>query len=263
MDIRQHGIERIARRKILHAIAARLHKRAGRQGQQFIRAIAHDHIFRLHTMQLGQAHSQSLRRGIGIQPQPIVHRRLRRRQHLGRRRIRILVGVKLNQPADLRLFAGHVGMQALHVFANTAHKLIEPDGSRSAVSVQPFHARELFDGLNRFAERGRRVFHHAGTALEHIYCQPRKRRAGAAGWQGVAWTGDIIAGHCRRRIPQEQRACGHDLFRGRSRILDHHLAMFRRQAIGQGDAFGARFHLNQPAVVLEHFADVIRSGTLG
>ena len=182
MNVRQHRIERITWRKILHAIAGRLHKCAGRQGQQFIRTVTHNHVFRLHAMKFGQTRPQTLRRGIGIQPQPIVHRSLRRRQDLGRWRIRILVGVELDEPAGLRLFAGHVGMQALHVFANTAHKLIEPDGSRSAVSVQPFNARELFDCLNRFAERGRRVFHHAGTALEHIYCQPRKRRAGAAGW---------------------------------------------------------------------------------
>jgi hypothetical protein len=46
--------------------------------------------------------------------QPPIHRRLDRRQHFGRWRIRIFVCVEFDQPVDFRLFARHIGVQMLH-----------------------------------------------------------------------------------------------------------------------------------------------------
>ena len=65
-------------------------------------------------MQPGQLLAQQLGRGIGIKPQPPIHRGPGCRQDPGRRRIRVLVRVELDQALDLRLFTGDVGLQAPH-----------------------------------------------------------------------------------------------------------------------------------------------------
>jgi hypothetical protein len=62
-------------------------------------------------MELGQLFPQSLGGGIGIQPQPAIHSRRDRGQDPGRGRVRVLVGVKLDQTFDSGLFAGDIGVQ--------------------------------------------------------------------------------------------------------------------------------------------------------
>ena len=130
VDVRQHRIQRIARREVLHRrfrqIAAifqlpafRLrrfgfHKRAHRQRQHFIRAVAHQNIFRRAAVQPRQLRTQHFRRGIGIQPQPSVHGGLHRAQHFRRGRIRILIRVQLDEARNFRLLARHIRVQAVN-----------------------------------------------------------------------------------------------------------------------------------------------------
>ena len=92
----------------------RLGEAAHRQRQQFIRTIPDDDIVQPAAMPFRQVFAQRVRRRVGIQPQPPVHRRLDRRQHLRRRRIRIFVGVKFDEPLDLRLLAVDIGVQLAH-----------------------------------------------------------------------------------------------------------------------------------------------------
>jgi hypothetical protein len=131
MDVRQHRIQRVARREVLDdgggtgfankiggaqdsALQSWLNERPRGQRQQFIRAVARDDVLWPAAMQLRQLFPQSFRRRIRIQPQPAIHRRLDRRPHLRRRGIRILVGVKLDQAFDLRLLARCIGVQLAH-----------------------------------------------------------------------------------------------------------------------------------------------------
>ena len=95
MNVRQHGIQRIAWGKILHAIVPWLYKRARGQSQQFVRTISHNHIFNTDTVQFRQPSSQPLCGGVRIQTQPPIHGLLCCRQDFGGWRIRILVGVEL------------------------------------------------------------------------------------------------------------------------------------------------------------------------
>jgi len=136
VNVRQHRIQRIAGREVLNdfggasSASPRLwfRERSGGQRQQFIRTVANDEIVRCATVQPGQLLAQQLRRRIRIQPQAAVDRRPDRGEDFGRRRIRVLVGVELDQSPDLRLFAVHVGMQPAHQRADQRLRQVQGGG---------------------------------------------------------------------------------------------------------------------------------------
>ncbi|MPN24338.1 hypothetical protein SDC9_171735 [bioreactor metagenome] len=62
-------------------------------------------------MPLGKRPTKLRTFGIGIKPKGIAHGRRHRRDGTGRRRIRVLVGVELNEVLDLWLLARGIGLE--------------------------------------------------------------------------------------------------------------------------------------------------------
>jgi hypothetical protein len=89
----------------------RFYERPRRQREQLVRAIADDDILRPAAMKFRELFAKQLCRGIGIKPQPPIHRLLDRSKNLGRWGERILIGVELDEALDLWLLARNVRMQ--------------------------------------------------------------------------------------------------------------------------------------------------------
>ncbi|MNZ50347.1 hypothetical protein D3C78_681330 [compost metagenome] len=82
-------------------------------GQHLVRAIADEHLARLHTVVLGHRMLQAVAVRVRVEAQVVAHFRLHGRHRLRRRTIGILVGVQLDQFGQLGLFARNVGHQVL------------------------------------------------------------------------------------------------------------------------------------------------------
>ncbi len=82
-------------------------------GEDFIRAVTDKHLIRLHRIILSHSLLKALAVGIRIQPQVVVELRLHRGNCARGRTIRVLVGIELDQLAQLRLLTRHVGHQVL------------------------------------------------------------------------------------------------------------------------------------------------------
>ena len=81
-------------------------------GQHFVRAVADENLLWRHAVQPGDGGLEQIGVGIGVEAQACgvgAEFRLNRRQHLGRGRVGVLVGVELDQVGDLGLLARHVG----------------------------------------------------------------------------------------------------------------------------------------------------------
>ena len=81
-------------------------------GQHFVRTIADEDLLRSHAVPPGDGRLEQVGVRVGVEAQArrvVAEFRLDRRQHLGRGRVGVLVGVELDQVGDLGLFARHVG----------------------------------------------------------------------------------------------------------------------------------------------------------
>jgi len=98
--------------------------------QHFVRAVADEHLRHLYTVVVRHSLLQALAIGVRIQPQAVVDFRLHGGDCPRRRAIGILVGVELDQLAQLGLLARHIGHQVLDEGApEFAHRpsLLESD----------------------------------------------------------------------------------------------------------------------------------------
>jgi hypothetical protein len=123
----QHRIERVTRREVLHeragvqplpAPTVRFDERADRQGQALVRSVADENVGGRAAMEARQPLAERLRGRVRVQPQPVVGRLPNGRQHERRGGIGVLVRVEFDEPLDLRLFTGHVGMEPTDEWAD-------------------------------------------------------------------------------------------------------------------------------------------------
>jgi hypothetical protein len=80
-----------------------------RMREHFVRTVADENLFGLHTVMGGKRFAQRRRLGIGIEPQAVDRGGSHRFQRERRRAERALVGVELHQIGDARLLAGYIG----------------------------------------------------------------------------------------------------------------------------------------------------------
>ena len=83
-------------------------------GEHFIRAVADEHLVVGHTATLRERVRKLACMGVGVQAQPVVGGVTDRLQRAGRRAVRVFVGVELDQALNLRLFAGHIGLEVVN-----------------------------------------------------------------------------------------------------------------------------------------------------
>ncbi|OQB89514.1 MAG: hypothetical protein BWX84_02380 [Verrucomicrobia bacterium ADurb.Bin118] len=98
----------------------RLHETTHRQRQQFITTVANDDVLDPAAVPGGQFFAQPIRPGIRIQAQASVHRGFDGFEHPRRGRIRVLIGVQLDETRRFWLFARHIG---LHIPQDRTHPL--------------------------------------------------------------------------------------------------------------------------------------------
>ena len=92
-----------------------------RQQQVFVAAVAAEDVFRAHAPMPGNGGVQVAVCQIGVQPQP-GHGRCHRCRHAGCGRIRVFVGVELDDVSDFELLAGGIRLQRRKGFGKiTAH----------------------------------------------------------------------------------------------------------------------------------------------
>ena len=84
--------------------------------------------------------------------------------------------------------------------------LFRPDGDRAPVGVEAFHFRDFAHRRQGGFEAGLVVFDKAGAPLKLVDRKPRERNARAAGRQGMAWSGNVVAQNGGRKVAQENRA---------------------------------------------------------
>jgi hypothetical protein len=77
--------------------------------EHFVRAIADEDLFALHSVMDGERLAQFRRLGIGIKSQCVGSGVSHRCQRERRRAERAFVGVELHQIDDVRLLTGHIG----------------------------------------------------------------------------------------------------------------------------------------------------------
>ncbi|MNQ79015.1 hypothetical protein D3C85_939440 [compost metagenome] len=82
-------------------------------GQHLVRAVADEYLTRLHAIVIGHRMLQAVAVRVRVEAQVVADFRLHGRHRLGRWAIGILVGVQLDQPGQLGLFARYVGHQVL------------------------------------------------------------------------------------------------------------------------------------------------------
>ena len=89
-------------------------------------------------MHFSESLAESLSTGVGIQPKTSIDCLSHRFEHLGRRRVWILIGIEFDQPFDSRLFTGSVRLDAPYQGSNplifgcrrTRHEKILWDGQQ-------------------------------------------------------------------------------------------------------------------------------------
>ena len=108
---RIRGIKRTDRSPVLD-------KRPGAQGEHLVRPVGGKHLVRAVSVQIGDALAQGERHRIGIHTHLSFADARQRLHDLGRRRVRVFVGVEFDQPGNTRLLTGHIAVHRLDVPAN-------------------------------------------------------------------------------------------------------------------------------------------------
>ena len=99
-----------------------------RKQQVFIAAVAAEDILRLDAPVPGNGGVQFGVAQVRVKPQP-RHRRRHRRRHAGSGRVRVFIGVELDNISDFELFAGGIWLQRREGFGKiTAHGCFSPSG---------------------------------------------------------------------------------------------------------------------------------------
>ena len=93
--------------------AAMLEQPMKRVRQHFVGTVTDEYLGRLHIVVVGDGLLEALTIGVRIQAQAIVDFRLHRSDRPRRRAVGVLVGVELDQLAQLGLLAWHIGHQVL------------------------------------------------------------------------------------------------------------------------------------------------------
>eukprot|EP01136_Pigoraptor_vietnamica_P029252 Opistho-1_new@8200 len=79
--------------------------------EHLVRAVAREHFAHLQAVAARHGFAQRERCGVGVAFEAVGGRALDRRDGVRRRRVRVLVGVELDEVGDARLLAGHVGLE--------------------------------------------------------------------------------------------------------------------------------------------------------
>ena len=88
---------------------------------EIVAAIAAQNPVAIHAQHLGRAISKSVCHRIGVTHQSTLGGLLDRAEHVGRRRIGILVGIQLDELAHLRLLTGHIPVHGVNFRTKVAH----------------------------------------------------------------------------------------------------------------------------------------------
>ena len=125
-------------------------------------------------MEFREPFAQGLSSGIGVKPEASINGFLYGRKHLRRWRIRVFIGIELNQPCYLWLFTWNVRLEREYVGANhgsvRAHWCeLKPSAGAFCMSGQPFDFCEFPDRGQSFLEGSAIVLHETGASLELVH----------------------------------------------------------------------------------------------